>query len=222
MGARRDGAAERVDDPDAPTAPGDGVLAEAVRRLVALAVTTQPTPTTRQAVLAALDAAADALAASAAAGPPTRIVEGADRLEEAMPFDVVIGRANPLAVPLVVSLAPPRAHLDGTFGPAYEGAPGCVHGGAIAAAFDIALTAANWVAGPAGPTVDLQVRYRRPTLVGVPVRFSAEVDHATARRVVSRAWLEQAGDVTATATGRFAVLDHHQVRNLAARRRPGS
>jgi hypothetical protein len=147
-----------------------------------------------------------------------------------MPFDLVIGPRNPLAVPLVVRMvdpdglcseawgAPatcpdddppfaPTALAEGTFPIAYQGAPGWVHGGAIAAAFDIVLTAANIADGPAGPTVDLRVRYRRPTAVGVPVRFEAAVDHRSSRRVTSRARLVQQGAVTATATGTFALRD---------------
>jgi len=203
----------------APTPTGADQLADALRRLVALAVTAGPAPPDLDAVLGILAEAGDRLAAGVRAERPPHLVEGASRLDQAMPYDLVIGTANPLAVPLRLTMVPPVAHAEGTFGPAYEGAPGCVHGGAIAAAFDIVLTAANWLAGPAGPTVDLQVRYRRPTLVGVPVRFAAEVDHASARRVISQARLTQDGQVTATATGRFAVLDPTQIQTLADRRR---
>ena len=49
----------------------------------------------------------------------------------------LIGNANPLAAP--VRLAVEEDHVAGTatFGSAYEGPPGCVHGGVVAAAFDL-------------------------------------------------------------------------------------
>ena len=64
-------------------------------------------------------------------------------LAAAMPFDVVIGTCNPVALPLAVGFDPPRALGRAVFTPAYEGAPGCVHGAVLAGAFDIVLTAAN-------------------------------------------------------------------------------
>lgn len=55
--------------------------------------------------------------------------------------------------------------------------------------------------------VDLRVRYRRPTAVGVPLRFEAAVHERSSRHVVSRARLVQEGAITATATGSFALRD---------------
>ena len=46
---------------------------------------------------------------------------------------------------------PPKALGYATFDVGYEGAPGCVHGAALAATFDIILTAANAIAGATGP-----------------------------------------------------------------------
>ena len=64
----------------------------------------------------------------------------------------LIGIANPLAPPLrlqehdgvIVALA--------TFGQAYEGPPGCVHGGYVAAAFDEVLGATQSLSGAPGMT----------------------------------------------------------------------
>ena len=87
------------------------------------------------------------------------------------------------------------------YGPTYEGAPGVVHGAALAAAFDIVLTAANVMADAAGPTVELSIRYRKPTLVGVECRFESEVTEVTERRTHSRGRLVQDGVVTVEAEG---------------------
>ena len=58
-----------------------------------------------------------------------------------MPYDVVVGPFNPLALPVVLDFEPPKALGRAAFDVAYEGAPGCVHGAVLAATFDIVLTA---------------------------------------------------------------------------------
>ena len=87
-------------------------------------------------------------------------------LAAAMPFDVVIGSCNPVALPITIEFDPPKAIGRAEFTAPYEGAPGCVHGAVLAGAFDIMLTAANVIADGAGPTVNLSIRYLKPTLVG--------------------------------------------------------
>ena len=90
----------------------------------------------------------------------------AGSLAAAMPFDVVIGSCNPVALPLTIEFDPPKAIGHAVFTAPYEGAPGCVHGAVLAGAFDIMLTAANVIAAGAGPTVTLSIRYLKPTLIG--------------------------------------------------------
>ena len=79
-----------------------------------------------------------------------------------MPYDVIVGKFNPLALPVVLDFDPPKALGPAVFGVAYEGAPGCAHGAIFAATFDIVLTAANAIAGATGPTVRLALRYSGP------------------------------------------------------------
>jgi acyl-CoA thioesterase FadM len=136
-----------------------------------------------------------------------------------MPFDIVVGGFNPLALPVRLAFEPPRALGYATFTTAYEGAPGCVHGGALAATFDIVFTAANAIAEATGPTVRLDVRYRRPTLIGEEAVFEAWVTEVTARRVFSKGRIVQGGTVTVEAEGEFAILDHARIRQMASGRR---
>ena len=49
-----------------------------------------------------------------------------------------------------------------TFGAAYEGPPGCVHGGFVAAAFDEVLGSTQSLSGEPGMTGRLTVNYRSP------------------------------------------------------------
>lgn len=128
-------------------------------------------------------------------------------MSDSMPYDFVVGRYNPIAPPLIMWADPPKARGNAVFTTAYEGAPGWVHGAALAGAFDIVLTAANRLENSAGPTVELTLRFRRPTLLGIESHFEAWVEERTERRVVSRGQLTQNGVVTVEASGRFAVLD---------------
>jgi acyl-coenzyme A thioesterase PaaI-like protein len=200
-------------------------LSEAVRRLIALTVTTGSGPEVLREVTAGLEELSDRLATDVPekrfprfVGRETQVaVSDMAGVVREMPFDVVVGRCNPLALPVVLETDPPGARARATYTIAYEGAPGCVHGAAIASAFDLVLTAANLVAGAAGPTVRLALRFRRPTLLGVECLFEAEVRSRTEKRVFTEGRLLQNGKVAVEAEGEFAVLDLEQIATLHKR-----
>jgi len=185
-------------------------LSDAVRRLVDLTVTNAAAPAETAAVAAELHALADRLAPTVPDPPlPRYMFRGDNRgtYADHMPFDVVIGGYNPIALPVEIELDPPRAVGRATFTTAYEGPPGCVHGAVIAGAFDMVLTAANQASGDAGPTAKLSIRYRRPTLLRVPLTFEGEVLERSGRRIRTRGRILQDGLVTAEAEGLFVALD---------------
>ena len=204
-------------------------LADAVRRLMALTVTAAAPSGVLAEVAREARALADALdghVPPAGAEPRERFAEHsvgpaeAHTLAAAMPFDVVIGSCNPVALPLTVEFDPPRALGLATFTAPYEGAPGCVHGAVLAGAFDMMLTAANVMAEGAGPTVELALRFRKPTLIGQPCHFEAWVTERTDRRTFSEGRLTQGGVVTVEARGEFATLDRSRIQ--AMHRRDGA
>lgn len=201
-------------------------LAAAVRRLMELTVTSMPAPGTLQEAARTIEAVADRLSTDVPDDDPvprarfaddTVTAEEAPTLVSAMPFDMVIGPCNPLAPPIEVWFEPPRAKGRVVFAPTYEGAPGCVHGAALAAAFDIILTAANVLADGAGPTVELTIRYRKPTLIGVESTFESWVTKKTDRRTYSEGRLVQDGVVTVEAVGEFVNLTRRQVEAMHRR-----
>jgi acyl-coenzyme A thioesterase PaaI-like protein len=145
---------------------------------------------------------------------------GIEHLGSHMPFDVVIGDFNPLALPVEISSEGEMAVGHARFTLPYEGPPGCVHGAVMAATFDIVLTVANLLAKAAGPTVNLSVSYLRPTLLHEDVRFEAEVHRREGRRTFSRGRAVQGGLVTVEAQGEFVALDRDATRDLGARRPP--
>ena len=75
----------------------------------------------------------------------------------------MLGRANPLAPPIQLWVEGDVLRGRATFGSAYEGPPGCVHGGYVAAAFDEVLGSTQSLAGRPGMTARLTVNYRSPT-----------------------------------------------------------
>ncbi len=203
-------------------------LADSVRRLVDLVVTNTAPPDVLDAVIGQLRTSADVLAAHVPPQNVARFIDPPEGLPPdgarasmggSMPYDPVVGRYNPIALPVAISFEPPLAVGTAVFTTPYEGGPGWVHGAALAGTFDIVLTAANHLHGAAGPTVWLTIRFRRPTLVGIEARFEAEVVSNDGRRVTSRGRLVQDGVVCVEAEGEFAVLDPARIRKAAERAR---
>ncbi len=79
----------------------------------------------------------------------------------------MLGRANPLAPPIELRYDDGVIIGMATFGAAYEGPPGCVHGGYVAAAFDEVLGSTQSLSGAPGMTGRLTVHYRSPTPVAL-------------------------------------------------------
>jgi acyl-coenzyme A thioesterase PaaI-like protein len=202
-----------------------GDLADAVRRLIGLTVTSAAPPAELAAVAAELQRLGDRLAAAVPDHPPTHSMAGGvgepglPAMARRMPFDVVVGRYSPLALPVVMSSEGRTAVGRGRFTLPYEGPPGCVHGAIIASTFDIVCTAANVLADAAGPTALLSLRYRRPTLLHDEVTFEAWVERTEGRRTHTRGRAVQNGVVTAEAEGVFIALDREMTRSLGERAR---
>jgi acyl-coenzyme A thioesterase PaaI-like protein len=101
----------------------------------------------------------------------------------------ISGRSNPLAAPLHLAIdQEDRARTLGwaLWTEAYEGPPGCLHGGFVAAAFDDLLGFAQIASGLAGYTGTLTVRMRRPTPLNTRIDYEAWVDHARGRKIFVR------------------------------------
>ena len=95
----------------------------------------------------------------------------------------LIGLANPLAPPIRLSKTGERtAEGRVRFGSAYEGPPGSVHGGFVAAAFDEVLGFTQSLGGSPGFTGTLVVRYRVPTPLHTELRFEGWIDRVEGRK----------------------------------------
>ena len=95
----------------------------------------------------------------------------------------LIGLANPLAPPIRIEQTDERSALGTVvFGAAYEGPPGCVHGGFIAAAFDEVLGYVQSLAGAPGFTGTLTIKFRSPTPLHSELAFRCQFDRREGRK----------------------------------------
>jgi acyl-coenzyme A thioesterase PaaI-like protein len=130
----------------------------------------------------------------------------------------MIGRANPLAPPIELWVEDGEMHGRATFGQAYEGPPGCVHGGYVAAAFDEVLGSTQSLSGQPGMTGRLTVHYRSPTPLRTELRFVGRLDRVEGRKTFTTGEL-YAGDVLcAEAEGLFISIDFGKFAELKVRR----
>jgi acyl-coenzyme A thioesterase PaaI-like protein len=125
-----------------------------------------------------------------------------------LPRSPVVGEASPLSPRLDWQVVDrdaefPIVEARGSFGAAYEGPPGFVHGGWVACAFDEILGIANIEAGQPGMTARLTVHYRRPTPLFRDLLIRGWVDRIEGRRIMSRAEVFDGETLTAEADGLF-------------------
>ena len=118
----------------------------------------------------------------------------------------VVGALNPLAAPVRVRVEEQQVIGDAVYGPAYEGPPGCVHGGSIAAGFDEILGFTQSMSGQVGMTGRLEVFYRSPTPLGVEVRYRGWLDRVEGRKIYVQATLHHGERLCAEATGVFISM----------------
>ena len=133
----------------------------------------------------------------------------------------VVGRSNPIAPPLHLAPDAETGLVTGTgfFGNAYEGAPGCVHGGFLAAAFDELLGMACIFSGNPGMTGTLEIRYRSPTPVRTELRFEGRLDRVEGRRILTSGGVWSGEVLCAESTGVFVSIDVGKFQELDEQRR---
>lgn len=174
-----------------------------------------------------LDVAAarmEAFAETLAGYPFGRTYEGyaeaanAPKPEEFFDHSPLSGRANPVAPPMRMEVVDQVVHALVQFGAAYEGPPGCVHGGFVAAAFDEVLGMANSLGGEPGMTGTLTVRYRRPTPLNTELHLEATLDRVEGRKHFCSSRLVAGEVLCAEADGIFVTIGMNRFKELLAER----
>lgn len=101
----------------------------------------------------------------------------------------LIGDYHPFVPPTTIE------HVDGItrgtvyFGVAYEGPPGCVHGGFISFFYDQILGNHNMAHDIPAMTASLKVSYLKPTPLMTELGFEVRTGNIDGRKVTSHAWL---------------------------------
>jgi len=132
----------------------------------------------------------------------------------------LIGLSNPLAPPIRIEQTGERG-ATGTvnFGPAYEGPPGSVHGGFVAAAFDEVLGYAQSLAGNPGFTGTLTIVYRSPTPLFTDLEIRCEIDGQERRKTFASGRLFAGDRLCAEASAIFISADPEVFRALLEERK---
>ena len=130
----------------------------------------------------------------------------------------MLGRANPLAPPIVLWDEGDVMHGRATFGAAYEGPPGCVHGGFVAAAFDEVLGSAQSLGGRPGMTGRLTVHYRSPTPLRTELSFTGKVVQVEGRKTFTHGTVHAGDRLCAEAEGLFISIDFEKMIELRRER----
>jgi acyl-coenzyme A thioesterase PaaI-like protein len=130
----------------------------------------------------------------------------------------LMGRANPLAPPLVFEVHDDRVTGSVRFGSAYEGPPGHVHGGFVAAAFDELLGLTQTLSGQPGMTGRLTVHYRKPTPLRRDLRLEGTIDRVDGRKIFCSGRLYDGETLCAEADGLFIHIGVARFAALRAER----
>jgi len=130
----------------------------------------------------------------------------------------VMGQGNAVAPPVKVWPEGDTVKGSVVFGTAYEGPPGHVHGGWVAAAFDEVLGMIQSLTGLSGMTGTLEVKYLKPTPLHRELKFHAEVDRLTERKIFASGTLHDGETLCATATAIFVAVDFSKIRQMAEER----
>ncbi len=143
--------------------------------------------------------------------------ESANAGGEASPmFDhsPLLGKGNPIAPPLHLEIRDGMVHGRARFDHQYEGPPGCVHGGFIAATFDELLGSTQSLSGSPGMTGTLTIRYENPTPLHTDLRLEGELEGVERRKVFTVGRLFAGDTLTAVAHGIFISMGIDTFRSM--------
>jgi acyl-coenzyme A thioesterase PaaI-like protein len=192
-------------------------LATAMRQVIDRLVTTDAPEDELKAAADALERYAERLSTHPKRKLPAGFSEVANAGDVHAFFDMspLIGLSNPMSPPITLRVDGDYVRGAATFGAAYEGPPGHLHGGFVAAAFDEVLGYAQSLTGNPGMTGTLTIRYRKPTPLYTELRFEAKVDRVEGRKIFVEGRLYAGEVLTAEAEGLFISVDLAKMTKLA-------
>jgi acyl-coenzyme A thioesterase PaaI-like protein len=195
-------------------------LGDATRQLIDRMVATDAPDDVIEAAIAEVEAAADRFAGfhQGSLYGFSEMANAGEREDPLYDHSPLIGIANPLAPPMNINQHGDTIVAEVIFGQAYEGPPGCVHGGYVAAAFDELLGATQSLSGAPGMTGTLTIRYESPTPLHVPLRMEGRLAGVERRKIFTEGACYAGDRLTATAKGTFISMQPGRFLDLLAER----
>jgi hypothetical protein len=191
-------------------------VAHALRELIDVLVTSTPTVEDMNEIAASLEQQASAFAETPRRYGLAEFVDDGDHGghgEVNHELNAVGGWSNPLSPGLNMWFEGGVAVGTVRCGYAYEGPPGHIHGGYVAAIFDQFMGMAQMMGKLPGMTGTLNVRYLRPTPLNTELNLRAELDRQDGRKTYMTGTMQAGEVVTATCTALF-VRPNLGMRNL--------
>lgn len=131
-------------------------------------------------------------------------------------FSPLSGLANPLAPPMQLSVLNQEAHGLVHFSSAYEGPPGLVHGGFVAASFDEFFGLVQiLVERDPSMTGTLTIKYRSPCPLHTDLRLRGWLDRREGRKLFLKATLSREDQLVAEAEAIFLKMDTERYKGFA-------
>jgi hypothetical protein len=194
-------------------------FAAVVRRVSSLVLQMEGPSEVVSELCAALERAEAELARLAPADPRPRVGDARDGEGRVyLDHSRDVGHYNPAFPTYTLEVAGDRAAGTVCFPVLYEGPPGLVHGGFLAAFFDMVIQHHNCDVGEAGKTTRLEVRYAAPTPLQKELRFEVERTSSD-RRIESTARIFDGDVLCATATMRAVAGNLAALPAVSSRRR---
>lgn len=119
----------------------------------------------------------------------------------------ISGQANPISPPLAMALEKGMAVGHVNFSVSYEGLPGLVHEGYIAAAFDDIFGLTISIIEKPVMTGILKVFYHKPCPLQTEFRLESKVCKISGRRLVTKAMMYADDQLMAEAEALFVAID---------------
>ncbi len=124
---------------------------------------------------------------------------------------ILIGHSNPASPPLSLDWDGERSTGTAVFSTAFEGMPGVLHGGVVAACLDQVLGHALICSDLPGITGELSVRYKQICRCGVSLKFTGWVHENRGRTFTLRGQVQEDDQILAIAQALFVRIDRSKI-----------
>jgi acyl-coenzyme A thioesterase PaaI-like protein len=202
------------DEPEDPQRTAD--IALELRRLSGLLARPDLAPEVVASAAEELRALGDRLVPEAGAPSPTawaiRVGEQAaggppSTAEESQVHHPLYAGTSGVFPPITLTVDLPHISAETTFGEAFEGPPGLVHGGFVAAGFDMVLSALALRMVEHSVTRWLKIRYLGPVFLHQVVRYEVEAGEPHGRLLTLKGRLHTEDRVAVRAEAQFVAMD---------------